>query len=236
MDHDGGDAMRVLVVAAHPDDETLGCGATLAQLVEDRHECRVLILGEGLTSRLSQHVETIEHRLIHLKTMTRMAMGILGLSCQRNLIFKDLPDNRFDTVPLLNIVKIMEREIRLFQPEVIYTHSRADLNIDHQLTARSVLTATRPGTSPVRDLYAFRIPSSSEWAFPDEFQPNVFVDIHRTLERKIEALACYDTELRPFPHPRSPEALRHRAAVDGMTCGLPAAEAFQLIRSIRGTP
>ena len=151
-------------------------------------------------------------------------------------LFK-LPDNRLDTVPLLDLVKLVEDIIQKFQPEVIYTHHAGDLNIDHGLVQRAVLTATRPlpGQS-VREIYAFEVPSSTEWAFQQlqpVFRPNVFVDISRTLEAKIAGLACYDSETRKFPHPRSPEALRALAARWGSVAGCQAAEAFELVRSVR---
>jgi len=147
-----------------------------------------------------------------------------------------LPDNRFDTVPLLDVIKIVEDLIVRLQPEVIYTHYRGDLNIDHVITHRAVLTATRPQTSqPVKEIYAFEVPSSTEWSFDQfsPFQPNVFVDISATLKLKQEAMALYESEARPFPHPRSSEALRAIAQRWGSVVGFGSAEAFELVRSLR---
>ena len=148
-----------------------------------------------------------------------------------------LPDNRFDTVPLLDVIKIIEKLIEQLQPRIIYTHHGSDLNIDHAIVHRAVLTATRPlaGCS-VREIYAFEVASSTEWAFGQfqpAFQPNVFVDISATLETKVQALTLYESEARLFPHPRSPEALRAIARRWGSAVGVEAAEAFQLVRGVR---
>jgi LmbE family N-acetylglucosaminyl deacetylase len=147
-----------------------------------------------------------------------------------------LPDNRFDTVPLLEVVKTVEQLISHVQPEIIYTHHGGDLNIDHAIVHRAVLTATRPLRGcPVRELYAFEVPSSTEWSFQQFepfFHPNVFVDIQETLNLKIEALQMYETEIQPFPHPRSPETIRAIAQRWGSTAGVEYAEAFELIRSV----
>jgi LmbE family N-acetylglucosaminyl deacetylase len=147
-----------------------------------------------------------------------------------------LPDNRFDTVPLLEIAKIIEGVIEQVNPQVIYTQHGGDLNIDHVMVYRATLTATRPlPGSQVRSVYAFEVASSSEWAFQQfspAFHPNVFVDVSATLEQKIRAIECYENEVRAFPHPRSPDALRAIARRWGSVAGLHAAEAFQLVRTV----
>jgi LmbE family N-acetylglucosaminyl deacetylase len=155
----------------------------------------------------------------------------------RDVSWHDLPDNRFDTVPLLEVVKVVEGVVLRLAPDVIYTHHGGDLNVDHRVVSQAVLTATRPvlGQS-VREIYAFEIPSSTEWAFQrlePVFRPNVFIDITATLEAKVKALACYETEVRAFPHPRSPEALQSIAQRWGSVAGVKQAEAFELIRAIR---
>jgi LmbE family N-acetylglucosaminyl deacetylase len=149
-----------------------------------------------------------------------------------------LPDNRFDTLPLLDVVKIVEGLIDRFKPEQIFTHHPGDLNIDHSVVHRAVLTATRPVEGHrVRHLYAFEVPSSTEWAFHQlepRFRPNVFIDIADTLDAKLQAMAHYEGEARPFPHPRSGEALRANAQRWGSAVGVNVAEAFELIRSLGG--
>ena len=224
---------RVLVVAAHPDDETLGCGGTIARLSSEGCNVEVAILGEGVTSRITNHDRRTDYTEVEaLRGRCLGACAILGV---RDVHFFGLPDNRFDTVPLLDVIKLIEELIQSFRPQVIYTHHSGDLNIDHLVVHRAVLTATRPqGGQWVKTIYAFQVPSSTEWAF-NEFSPlhpNVFVDISATLETKIKAMKLYESERRPFPHPRSPEALRAIALQWGSAAGLGAAEAFRLIRSI----
>ena len=225
--------MNILIVAAHPDDEVLGCGGTMARYAED-HEVHVLILGEGLTSRLDDRERAEVEPLEQLRADATKASQLLGVS---SIEFGGLPDNQFDQVPLLQIIKMLESKIRTVQPGAIYTHHSGDLNVDHGLTCRAVLTATRPGIGhPVQDVFSCEIRSSTEWAFQQVtpiFRPNVFVDISATIGTKIEAMECYVTESRPSPHPRSPESLRATAKYWGSVIGREYAEAFALIRSLR---
>ena len=226
--------MKILVVAAHPDDEVLGCGGTIARLGCEGHEIYMAILGEGITSRYAQREEA-DGRLVD--ELSSASQRVARLLSARDLFTYNLPDNRFETVPLLDVVKIVENLIGRVAPDVIYTHHGGDLNIDHVTVHRAVLTATRPieGQS-VREIYAFEVPSSTEWAFQriePVFRPNVFIDIENTLKTKIQALAYYETEARTFPHPRSPEALEAIARRWGSVVGCGAAEAFELIRAVR---
>ncbi len=226
--------MRILVVAAHPDDEVLGCGATMARLALEKNEVYVAIMGEGITSRheAREDADTAQLRLLH-----RNAQAAATKIGARDLVLYKLPDNRLDTIPLLDIVKLVENLAKKVKPEIIYTHHPGDLNMDHGIVHRAVLTATRPMLGQcVREIYAFEVPSSTEWSFQSlgpPFRPNVFVDVTRTLETKIAAMACYGTEGREFPHPRSAEALRAIATRWGSVAGCQAAEAFELVRSVR---
>jgi LmbE family N-acetylglucosaminyl deacetylase len=224
----------VLVVAAHPDDEILGCGGTTARLVQEGREVYFAILGEGITSR-HENREAADPGCLSL--LHRQAQGAAAMVGVKDIFLYKMPDNRFDTVPLLQVVKLVEKVIAKVKPETIYTHHPGDLNIDHSVIHRAVLTATRPvAGQPVREIYAFEVPSSTDWAFgglQPMFRPNVFVDITATLEAKISAMACYETESREFPHPRSPEALRAVAMRWGSIAGCHAAEAFELVRSVR---
>ncbi len=225
--------MTILTVAAHPDDEVLGCGGTMAHLSAD-HEVHVAILGEGATSRTQDRADADQAEVRRLQTHARSAAKLTGVA---SVTFEGLPDNRFDQLALLDVVKRVERIIDELKPEAVFTHHPGDLNIDHQVTARAVLTATRPmAGSPVRDVYSFEIPSSSEWSFGQTgrpFLPNVFFNITQTLDTKIAAMQCYEAEMRPYPHPRSAEALRAIAGKWGSTAGFHAAEAFELVRSVR---
>src|SRR5215472_4786713 len=226
--------MTVLVVAAHPDDEILGCGGTMTRLAREGDEVYIAILAEGMSSRYAHREDADPHILQHLHARAKQAADKVGA---KELVLCKLPDNRLDTVPLLEVIKTVEELVTRFRPEIIYTHHPGDLNIDHGVVLRAVLTATRPMSGQcVRDIYAFEVPSSTEWAFhklEPSFHPNVFVDITNSLETKIAALACYDTETRKFPHPRSAEALRAIATRWGSVVGLQAVEAFELIRSVR---
>ena len=223
----------VLVVAAHPDDEVLGCGGTIARLSLSR-DVHILILGEGATARFDSRKEAGTESTSRLAVSALAAGSVLGA---RTVVVGTLPDNRFDEVSLLDIVKLVEKRIDEVRPETVYTHHPGDLNIDHRMTFEAVLTATRPVPgSGVRELYTFEIPSSTEWAFHQvqpAFRPNVFVDIGETLEQKLKAIACYDSEVRAYPHPRSLEALRIIAHRWGTVVGLGVAEAFELVRSVR---
>jgi LmbE family N-acetylglucosaminyl deacetylase len=223
--------MTILVVAAHPDDEILGCGATIARFSAS-HDVRIAILGEGITSR-SEIGET-DRELRALHEHAQAAGRIVGAG---SVEVGALPDNRFDTVPLLQIVKSVEELVDRLRPEIVYTHHPGDLNIDHVLTFRAVLTATRTMRGcPVRELLTFEIASSTEWAFQQlqpPFRPSVFVDVSATIERKLEAMATYEGETRPFPHPRSAEALRAQARRWGAVVGMEYAEAFEAVRILR---
>lgn len=220
---------KVLVVAAHPDDEVLGCGGTMARFASLGRQVHVAILGEGLNAR----GKAVDEEFVNLRKQAEDAaktMGVAGVS------FFGLPDNKFDSLPLLDVIKIVETEIDRLKPEAVFTHHASDLNIDHSVTHRAVLTATRPVNPDVscRALFTFEVPSATEWSFGQfgDFQPNVFVDVSETLEAKVQAMSCYSDEMRPFPHPRSAELIRALAQVRGSAAGVPAAEAFELVRWI----
>lgn len=225
--------MTILVVVAHPDDEVLGCGGTIARHAADGHAVHIGILGEGISSRHATRADASPDQLGSLQADARAAAATLGA---RSVLSGGLPDNRFDEMAMLDVVKLVEGWIAQLRPDVIYTHHPGDLNVDHGVTFRAVLTATRPGTSTVSDVYAFEVPSSTEWAFQriePVFRPSVFVDISTELDQKISAMECYRSERRGTPHPRSPEMLRAVAARWGAVAGMAAAEPFELIRSLR---
>jgi len=195
---------RIMSIAAHPDDEMLGCGGTLALFTEKGNLVKSVILGEGMLSRKDPQTT-----LSSLQNDARNANRALGI---HNVVFYELPDNAFDTVSLLSIVQILEKEILLFKPDIVFTHYGNDLNIDHRRTFEAVMTACRPQPGFINpDIYSFFIPSSTDWidgvAFPP-FSPNFYVDISTTIERKLSALSKYETEMKEYPHSRSIEALR----------------------------
>jgi LmbE family N-acetylglucosaminyl deacetylase len=212
----------------------LGCGGTIARLAQEGFDIYIAILGEGITSRYTQREQADQALVKQLHDRSRQVADQLGV---RDLFLYSLPDNRFDTVPLLDVIKIIEGLVERLQPQIIYTHHGGDLNIDHVVVHRAVLTATRPVVSQsVKEIYTFEVPSSTEWAFgqfQSTFKPNVFVDISTALETKVQLMELYESEVQSFPYPRSPEALRIIAQRWGSVVGLQAAEAFELIRCVR---
>jgi LmbE family N-acetylglucosaminyl deacetylase len=220
---------RILVIAAHPDDEVLGVGGTMAGHVQRGDQVSVLIITDGVTSR---HNVTEPQ-----KVAARKACDTLGVQDVR---FVNLPDQRLDDMPLLELIKPIANQVKELRPQVVYTHHRGDANQDHRAIFAATLVAVRPfGDNPVEQVLCYEVASSTEWgpSFPEwAFLPNVFVDISATLETKVEAFKAYretfESELRPFPHPRSPEVVRINAQHRGVSVGMQAAEAFILVRKL----
>lgn len=221
---------KVLVVAAHPDDEVLGCGATIASMSKKGADVRIAFLSDGISSRPgSGSIDKTELEV--RQNAAKKSSDILGAKI---LQFGEFPDNKMDSVPLLTIVKHIEKLIEGYRPEIVMTHFSQDLNIDHRLTYEAVITACRPLVhSAVKTILSFEILSSSEWrpGFPS-FSPNWFFDISDSIKLKIEALEAYKAEMRSWPHPRSIEGVLHQASLRGASVGCTAAEAFELVRSI----
>ena len=219
---------RVLIVAAHPDDEVLGCFGTVARLIQEGYEAYTLILGEGKTSRDSQNEK---NELDTLNEEIKKANDVIGVT--KTFVY-NFPDNRFDSVDLLDIVKVVSEIIDKIQPDIIFTHFENDLNIDHQITYQAVLTATRPmQNQSVKEIYSFEILSSTEWNYPLSFSPDTFFDIGDTLDLKLQAMKEYDSELCTYPHPRSLEGIELNAKYNGMRVGKKYVEAFKSIRVIK---
>jgi LmbE family N-acetylglucosaminyl deacetylase len=226
---------RVLVVAAHPDDEVLGCGGTIARHADAGDQVQVLIVAEGATSRQQQRDRSqANDELSTLAHAAQQAGVILGAEGVELL---DLPDNRLDSLDRLDLIKQIEQRIARHQPQVVYVHHAGDVNVDHRRLHEAVVTACRPTPGqPVQRLLSYEVASSTEWQPPGSaqtFQPNWFVDISAQWLRKHEALAAYASEMRPWPHARSLEALEHLARWRGAQVGVEAAEAFCLLRQLR---
>lgn len=220
---------KILVVAAHADDEVLGCGGTIARHVAKGDRVHVVFMADGVGSRGDNE----SNELIFRNCARDKAMKILGVEKWFSL---NLPDNRMDSVPLLNVVKALEPIIEQVQPARVYTHHHGDLNVDHRIAHQAVITACRPlPGSSVREILAFEVMSSTEWATPGvaPFVPNVFVDISDYLPKKLEALAAYELEMRPAPHARSVANVESLARQRGNCVGLEAAEAFNVVRLIQ---
>jgi LmbE family N-acetylglucosaminyl deacetylase len=218
----------VLAIVAHPDDEVLGAGGTLARHGAEGSEVHIVFLADGVSAR-GDDKPAVERRA----KAARLAASLLGA---REPEFLGFPDNRLDALDLLDITRALEQVVKKVEPNTIYTHHAGDLNIDHTLCHRAVLTACRPLLgSTVRHIYAMEVPSSTEWASPhlaDAFMPTRFVDISATQEIKRRALEAYGEEMRAFPHPRSLEAVNALAVWRGASVGLISAEAFMVVREI----
>ncbi len=224
---------KILVVAAHPDDEILGVGGTIRKAVLAGDEAYAVILGEGQTSRWDSRELADQGAVESLHRDSYAASEMIGY---KEIFFESFPDNRFDTAALLDIVKVVEKYIKEIGPQVIYTHHSGDLNIDHRITNEAVLTATRPiGSYSVREIYGFETVSSTEWNFgnkKESFFAQKYVDITETFQVKCDAMRAYTSELCEFPHPRSLKMLEALAEVRGAGVGVEKAEAFEVIRIV----
>jgi len=218
---------RVLVVAAHPDDEVLGMGGTIAVHTSGGDVVRVLVVTDGSSTQYPGDAE-IRARKEQEALESARELGV------EDYVHLDLPDMRLDTLEHIDVNRIIEEHIRDFAPQVVYT-VHPDVNRDHQVLFDSVAVATRPTPShPVRRLLTYAPTSSTEWtpAAVNWFQPNWYVDISGTLERKLAAFAHYETERREYPHPRSERAIRATAEFHGTSSGFELAEPFVLVRSL----
>lgn len=218
----------VLVVAAHPDDDVLGCGGTLARWATEGRRVVVAFLTDGVGARGTDHAAGDRRR-----AAAEAAGSILGLA---DLRFAAWPDNQLDRSPLLEIVRHVEQLVAELRPDTVLTHHAGDLNVDHRRACQAVVTACRPQPGhPVRTLWSFEVASSTEWQIPSAgtaFLPSTFVDISASLGRKLEALDAYHEELRDWPHARSRPAIEALARWRGATVGVEAAEAFVVQRAM----
>jgi N-acetylglucosamine malate deacetylase 1 len=227
---------KIMLVVAHPDDELLGLGATMHKLIKKYNAIiHVVILGEGITSRSDvRNIQAWEKELKKHRQNIEIAQSTIGY---QSLSIHDFADNRFDSVNLLDIIKVIEREKQKFGPQIIFTHHGGDLNIDHQRTFEAVVTACRPMAHElVKTIITFETPSGTEWqasSDPMQFIPNLFIEVtEEDIDAKIRGMESYEFEKRVFPHPRSPQALRIQAQRWGIATGTHFAEAFCIIRGI----
>ena len=230
------------MVVAHPDDEVLGLGGTILRHSEKGNRIKIVYLATGITSRRKSGYKNSKKYDIDNKEFKKMDKEIQKLrqdakkACNvlkvKNFDFYEFPDNEMDTVPLLKIIKVIEKEIEKIKPDIIFTHHYGDLNIDHRITYTATITACRPLDNSVKELICFETPSSTEWNYPTNFIPNYFVNITNQLEKKIKSMEMYKNEIKKFPHPRSSKNLRLNAERWGSVSGFKAAEAFELIRKL----
>jgi N-acetylglucosamine malate deacetylase 1 len=218
---------RVLVVAAHPDDEVLGCGGTIAALAKLKQHIEVIFMTDGVGARVESSDIDMQRRHI----ASELALKILGVSRVHYLKF---PDNQMDKVPLLEIIQSLEEYLDEINPSIVFTHHAGDLNIDHRRVSQAVITACRPHPNqPVKILLAYEVLSSTEWQVDNKiaFAPNFFIELSDgCMENKIKALEAYSEEMRQWPHPRSIKGVKVQAEYRGMSIGVPMAEAYVLLR------
>jgi LmbE family N-acetylglucosaminyl deacetylase len=219
---------KTLVVAAHPDDEVLGCGGLIAKLINQGEQVRVVFLAEGSSCRYEAFNKEVQEEINFRSQCSIEALRSLGVSSHN---FYNLPCGRLHKEPFIEIAKIVEKEISDYNPTTVLTHSSSDVHDDHKITYRAVLQATRPVGKIVKNLLSFEILSSTEWNYIEAFKPNILVDITSTINEKINAMHCYSTEQPKYPHPRSDQVIRSLATMRGSQSGVEYAEGFKIIRS-----
>ncbi len=224
---------KILVIAAHPDDEVLGCGGAIYNHVDRGDTVSCCILGEGQTARMEKNKKAT----IKITELTKAAQAAAKKLGVTRLFRFHIPDNRFDSVDLLDIIKLIEQVKAKIDPDVIYTHHYGDLNLDHRITCQATMTAFRPNPGEkLRSLYAFEVPSSTEWQVQSSemiFKPNYFICLNeKAVSAKLSAFNEYQTELCRYPHPRSSKAIHNLIKRRGNVIGHEFAEAFEVLRQI----
>ena len=223
---------NILVLAAHPDDEVLGCGGTIAKHSSDGDFVHVAFMSDGVSSRDGEQ-EALNNELESRRASANAALKILGVN---SISFGDFPDNKMDLIATINVAKMIEQLIAEYEPQIIFTHHFGDVNVDHKKVHEATVVACRSQPNhPVKSILCYEVPSSTEWQLSDkykEFNPNYFVDISSFMDKKILSLNEYEFEMRAWPHPRSIKAIRHLAHWRGSTSGLDSAEAFMVGRII----
>ncbi|MDB3987463.1 PIG-L family deacetylase [Candidatus Pelagibacter sp.] len=224
---------NILIIAAHPDDEVLGCGGLIKKNIKQKNKIRILFLAEGVTSRYS--IKDLNHPKVIKKSNERNENAIKALQnlgIKKNQIFlSNNPCARLDNLNQLEIIKNIEKHIQDFKPSEIFTHWHSDANIDHRIAYEATITASRPVYNFKINLIAsYEVLSSTEWNFRESFNPNYFEDITKYIDNKIEAIKLYKDELRPYPHSRSIKSIISLSNYRGVQAGYKNAEAFHIIR------
>ena len=221
---------KILIVAAHPDDDILGCGGIISKYQSRGVIFKILFIGEGSTARFEdidskEAKDAIEYR-------NSLALKALKFLKVKDIEFNNLVCGKLDQVPIIEINKIIEKNIKDFAPDTILTHSPADANNDHKIVFNATIMATRPGAiNHVKKLMSFEVLSSSEWAFTETFKPNYFEELNQDqVDSKWHALSMYESEVKKYPFPRSKEGIETLAKYRGMQAGVKFAEAYHIIR------
>ena len=236
--------MNILVIAAHPDDEVLGMGGTITKYVKNGDNVKIIIMATGIFSRRSSdntndsvydvNENTLQKMSKQVKNLQKDAIKASKIMGVKDIEFLNFPDNEMDKKSNLEITKKIESIISKFKPDIVFTHSQHDVNIDHRIIYNATITATRPFSKfKVKEEISFEVPSSTEWYFPSKFSPNMFIDINKELTTKIKALSAYKTEINDFPHPRSLEGIEVIAKHWGTVSGFNASEAFYIVRQLK---
>ena len=224
---------KFLIIAAPPDDETLGCGGTIAKAVINKAKVKVIFIGEGVSARFPIGKELSDISIKHNKIRENEARQALKILQINDYCFGKKFCTKFDNYLLTEIIQDIEVHIKSFSPNIIFTHSDQDLNIDHSIVHKAVMTACRPKyKNSIKQIYSFEVPCSSNWTYKGYFYPNTFIDISKSIKLKQKAFKAYKNENRPFPFPRSVIGIDTLARFRGMQSGLKYAEAFRLERGI----
>lgn len=213
----------VLILAAHPDDEILGCGGVMAKYSKQGYEIHVGIVTDGSSTQYAGNESLALQKIRECEE----ANAMLGV---KKVHYLNLPDMRLDTLAHVEINKKIEELVNLLKPHIIFTHAADDINMDHREVFKSTMVATRPGRPHLERVYTYEVPSSSEWNVNQPFIPNVFIDISSSIKKKVEAFSVYKSEIREYPHPRSGEGIEAYSKYRGIASGMKYAEAFNLIK------
>ena len=212
--------MNILVIAAHPDDEVLGMGATIQKLSKENHTIHLCVVSEGATAQYT------DNKMIEIRKKSCLKSGkLLGIS---TFDFLEFPDMKLDSIPHLEINIKLEEIIEKYEPQIVYTTPSHDLNKDHQIVFESTLVATRPQSSSVKEILSYELPGITQIPF----LPNIYVDVKKEINQKIKAFKMYTSEVEKFPHPRSITSIENLSIQRGIESGLEYAEAFTLIKKI----
>ena len=226
---------KVLIIACHPDDEILGCGGFLDKY-KKKYSFKVIFFAEGSSCRYenkTKNQKKIEKDIISRQKSAKKALKLFSIS---DVLFFNNTCGQLNKIPQTKLNKIIESQIKIYKPDIIFTHSNKDLNLDHQTIVKSVLVATRPTKikNIVNEIYSFEILSSTEWNFVNKFQPNYFIKLtKKNILQKWKALQCYKSEIQKKPHPRSLFGIETLAKYRGLQSGSNYAESYEIIRNFK---